>query len=299
MTDLTGRIAMVTGAGHNIGRAIARRLAAEGAAVAVAHIDASAATAVADEICSVGHRAIPVVGNLTDTDVVDRVVDETEAALGPVDILVNNAYARLGAASFRPFLQVDVDDWQRYVAANTTLFFAPTLRVARTLAKAGRTGSIVNISSFGAVRAHRRHIPYDSVKGAMESFTRAVAVDLAPWNIRVNAIRPGTIAVDNDPIDWTGGGRRSDLSSAPIPMGRTGRANEVAAAVLFLASDESSYLTGQIFNVDGGLTAQARPPQVEPEPLATPDSLTDFPARLRSRAIFFERTPNDRSTRSV
>ncbi|GAA3112418.1 3-oxoacyl-[acyl-carrier protein] reductase [Kribbella aluminosa] len=282
-TDLTGRVALVTGAGHNIGRAITGRLAEAGAAVAVADVDPAAAEAVTGELRSAGHVAFPAIGDFSDVDVVDDTIDRVEAELGTIDVLVNNAYARLGATSFLPFLQVDADDWLRFVAVNTTLFYAPTQRVARSLARAGRSGSIVNISSHGAARAHRRHIPYDSVKGAMESFTRAVAVDLAPWNIRVNAIRPGTIDVQDDPLDWTRADGQPDVRSAQIPLGRTGHGSEVADVVLFLASNQSSYVTGQIFNVDGGLAVQARPPQVEPDALATPNTLIDFPSRLRLR----------------
>lgn len=277
---LAGRTALVTGAGNNIGRATAIRLAAEGASVAVADIDRSAADRVVATISDFGGRARAAVGDLSDPDVIDTVFDETEDEFGVVDILVNNAYARVGATSFGPFLGVELADWQDFFAKNTTMLFASTQRLARTLATNGRPGAIVNISSHGAARVHREHIPYDSVKGAMESFTRAVAVDLAPWGIRSNCVRPGSIAVEGEKLDWGSGG---DVRSAQIPLGRPGSVDDIAFAVLYLASDESSYVTGQVFNVDGGMSTQGRAPQVEPHPPVGPDSYTEFPARLRVR----------------
>lgn len=279
--QLAERVALVSGAGHNIGEAIARRFASEGAAVAVADIDQAAATRVADLIVGNGGRAVAVTGDLSSLDGVDQVFDEVEDRLGIVDALVNNAYARVGESSFEPFLAVEPADWQRFIAANTTMFFACTQRVARTLAAAGRQGTIVNISSHGAARAHRQHIPYDSVKGAMESFTRAVAVDLAPWGIRSNCVRPGSVAVDGEKMDWQDPrDEAGDVRSSQIPMGRPGTVDDVAGAVLYLTVNESAYVTGQVFNIDGGMSVQARAPQVEPGAVATPATLRNIPARL-------------------
>lgn len=279
--QLSGRVALVSGAAHNIGEAIARRFASEGAAVAVADIDQAAATRVADLIVAAGGNAVAAVGDLSTIEGVDRVFDEVEQRLGLVDALVNNAYARVGETSFEPFLAVQPVDWQRFVAANTTMFFACTQRTARTLAAAGRQGTIVNISSHGAARAHRQHIPYDTVKGAMESFTRAVAVDLAPWAIRCNCVRPGSIVVDSEKLEWRDAADSDDVRGSQIPMGRPGSADDVACAVLYLTSRESTYVTGQVFNVDGGMSVQARAPQVEPGVVAGPSTLTNFPQRLQ------------------
>lgn len=278
---LSGRVALVTGSGHNIGAAIAARLAAEGAAVAVADIDSAAAESVVDRIVAAGGRALAAAGDLTDIAQIDAVFDRVETELGLVDVLVNNAYVRGGEQCFQPFLSVPPEDWQRFVAVNTTLFFGCSQRTARSLAAAGRPGSIVNISSHGAARAHREQIPYDTVKGAMESFTRAIAVDLAPWNIRVNAVRPGSIAVVDERMAWDGGA--DDMRNTQIPLGRPGTPDDVADSVVFLASEESAYVTGQMFNIDGGMAAQARAPQVEPFAVASPSTLTDFPTRLVSQ----------------
>ena len=274
---LKGRIALVTGAAQNIGAAIALRLAEEGAAVAVADIDPAGAAEVCRRIEAAGGKAFPAIGDLSSLEDVDRVFAEVEAALGPVDLLVNNAYARVSETCFQPFLGVEPGQWQKFIEMNTTMFFACSQRMARHLAKEDRPGSIVNISSHGAARAHREQIPYDTVKGAMESFTRAIAVDLAPWGIRANAVRPGAISVQSERMDWDAG----DLQHAQIPLGRQGAPRNVADAVLFLGSDESSYVTGQVFNVDGGLAAQARAPQVEPHAPASPASYSDFPTTLK------------------
>ncbi|TLM83589.1 SDR family oxidoreductase [Pseudarthrobacter sp. NamE2] len=276
---LQGRVALVTGAAHNIGAAIALRLAEEGAAVAVADIDAAGAAEVCRQIVEAGGQAFPAAGDLTDIQDIDRIFAEIESALGPVDVLVNNAYTRVSESCFQPFLGVEPVQWQQFVAANTTMFFACSQRMARRLATAGLPGSIVNISSHGAARAHREQIPYDAVKGAMESFTRAIAVDLAPWGIRANAVRPGSINVQDGRMGWDVG----ELQHAQIPLGRQGTPMDVAHAVVFLASHESDYITGQVFNIDGGLAAQARAPQVEPHPPASPTTFTDFPVPLQSR----------------
>lgn len=197
---------------------------------------------------------------------VDALFAQIEAEFGVVDVLVNNAYARVGDTAWTGFLSVEPRDWELFMAKNLNMLYGCTQRASTALADVGGTGSIINISSIGAERAHRNQIPYDSVKGAMEAFTRAVAVDLTPWGIRVNALRPRAIAVEDEPATWNG---KSDLRAAQIPWGRVGTPEDVAAAVSFLASADSAYL-GQIFNVDGGLTAQARAPQMEGAPVVSP-----------------------------
>jgi 3-oxoacyl-[acyl-carrier protein] reductase len=156
--------------------------------------------------------------------------------------------------------------------------FLTTQRAARALAHARKPGSIVNLSSFGADRPHRQHIPYDTSKGGVEAFTRAVAVDLGPWGIRVNAVRPGTIGVADDPL-W---GDRVDVRSANIPLGRVGTPPDVASLVAFLGSPDSAYITGQSLTVDGGMTIQARPPATEPSEPLRPATISAFPRTVSS-----------------
>jgi len=212
---------------------------------------------------------LEVIGDGTARADVDRLFDETLAAFGAVDILVNNAQTPVHRGESGPFLKMTPDGWDSYVAANLGALFYCTYRAVHLMAPR-RRGSIVNISSNGASRAHRRSIAYDSVKGAMDSFTKAVAVDLAPWGIRVNGIRPGLIAVDN----WSSLGEAEKLRRrAVIPLGREGYPADVAWAAVFLAADDAAYVTGQLFEVDGGLLVQGRAPSAELEPVATPENL--------------------------
>ena len=276
---LDGRTAFVTGAGRNIGKAIALALAAEGASVAVADINGESAEAVAGQIRAAGGNAIAAVGDLTDFATVDRVFGEVEAGLGTVDLLVNNAYARIGETNWASFLTVDPADWALFVNRNMNMFFGCTQRTARALALEGREGAIVNISTNGADRPHRNHIAYDSVKGGLDSFTRAIAVDLAPWQIRANGIRPGNIMIEEEPDEVWPGDKRA-LRSAQIPLGRPGVGDDIAGAVVYLGSHEARYVTGQIINVDGGMLTQGRAPQVEMVEVRTPENIAPFTRSL-------------------
>ena len=272
---LDGRVAFVTGAGRNIGKAIALALAAEGASVAVADINGESAETVAALIRDGGGKATAAAGDLTEFAAVDRVFGEVEAALGTVDLLVNNAYARIGETNWASFLTVDPADWSLFVNRNMNMFFGCTQRTARALALEGKEGAIVNISTNGADRPHRNHIAYDSVKGGLDSFTRAIAVDLAPWQIRANGIRPGNIMIEEEPDEVWPGDKRA-LRGAQIPLGRPGVGDDIAGAVVYLGSNEARYVTGQIINVDGGMLTQGRAPQVEMVEVRTPENIAPF-----------------------
>lgn len=270
MGALTDKVAIITGSSKGIGRGIARRFAQEGAKVVVNGRGADAVERTAAEIRDAGGDVIAVPGDVTVRADVDRLFDETVRAFGTVDILVNNAQTPLGQGESGPFLKMTPDGWDAYVSANLGQLFYCTYKAVHLMAPK-RSGAIVNISSNAASRPHRRTIAYDSVKGAMDSFTRAIAVDLAPWGIRANAIRPGLIAVDNwEELAETEKNRRRGV----IPIGREGWPADVAWAAVFLAADDASYVTGQIFEVDGGLLVQGRAPCAElVVPVATPDNL--------------------------
>lgn len=264
---LENKVAIITGSSRGIGRGIAQRFAQEGARVVINGRGAEAVERTAAEIQATGADVLAVVGDVTRRADVDRLFDQTVEQFGAVDILVNNAQTPLNRGESGPFLAMTPDGWDAYVTANLGALFYCTYRAAHLMAPR-RRGSIINISSNGSSRAHRQKIAYDSVKGAMDSFTRAVAVDLAPWGIRVNAIRPGLIAVDDwEPLSEEERNRRR----AAIPIGREGFPADVAWAAVFLAADDASYVTGQLFEVDGGLLVQGRSPCAEIVPVARPE----------------------------
>ena len=265
---LRDKVAIITGSSKGIGRGIARRFATEGAKVVVNGRESEAVERTTAEIRATGASVISVVGDVTSRQDVDRLFAQTVEAFGTVDILVNNAQTPVHRGEGGPFLSMTPDGWDAYVAANMGALFYCTYRAVHIMAPR-RSGSIVNISSNGASRAHRYTIAYDSVKGAMDSFTKAVAVDLAPWGIRVNAIRPGLIAVDNwEKLTEGEKNRRRGV----IPLGREGYPADVAWAAVFFAADDASYVTGQMFEVDGGLLVQGRAPCAELRPIVTPET---------------------------
>jgi 3-oxoacyl-[acyl-carrier protein] reductase len=270
---LAGKVAIITGSSRGIGRGIAQRFAAEGAKVVVNGRDPERTAATAREIREAGGECIEVLADVTKEAEVTRLFEATLAAFGTVHILVNNAQTPLNKGERGPFLKITSAGWDAYVAANMGSLFYCTHQAARIMAKQGVRGSIINISTNGAIRAHRNTIAYDSVKGAMDAFTRAVAVDLAPWGIRVNAIRPGFIAVDS----WE---ELTDAEKAErirtIPIGREGRPADIAWTALFLASDEAGFVTGQAFQVDGGMLAQGRAPQAELGTVYTPENIGEY-----------------------
>jgi 3-oxoacyl-[acyl-carrier protein] reductase len=270
---LKDKVAIITGSTKGIGRGIALRFAREGARMVINGRNQSEVDTVVAEVKATGAEAIGVKADVTEEQDVERLFSATLQAFGTLDILVNNAQTPVGMGEFSPFLKMNLAGWNEYVRRNMQALFSCTSRAAQIMA-AKRHGAIVNISSNGAARAHRRNIAYDSVKGAMDAFTRAVAVDLAPWNVRVNAIRPGMIEASWwYPIPEEDRQRRR----AVVPLGREGYPEEVAWAVLCLAADDASYITGQNFEVDGGLLVQGRPPQTEEDlPVAGPDNIHLF-----------------------
>jgi 3-oxoacyl-[acyl-carrier protein] reductase len=254
---LDGAVALVTGASRGIGRAVALRLACEGAAVALAARDAARLEESARLIAERGGRAVALAGDLADESTVDALFTRLDAELGPIDVLVNNAARVYGTE--RHFLDLDPGLWDGVVRDNLRTLFLCTHRAAQRMATR-RRGCIVDISAASATRAHRMTVPYDATKGGVEAFTRAVALDLAPFGIRVNAVAPGAIVVEA----W-GVLPPDELArrARTIPLGRLGEADDVAAVVAWLCSDDAAYVTGQVVAVDGGLLAQLRSPQAE------------------------------------
>jgi 3-oxoacyl-[acyl-carrier protein] reductase len=251
------RVAVVTGASRGIGAAIARRLASDGARVALVARDRARLKTVAAEIERRGGDALSVVADLTDESAVDDLFERIDRWADHIDFLVNNAAAVYGTEA--PLLELTTELWDAVMAANLRTTYLCTVRAARRMASAG-SGAILNISAASAQRAHRAVVAYDTTKGGVDAFTRAAALDLAPYGIRVNAVAPGPIVVEA----W-GALPAGEIAkrSETVPLARLGTPDDIAAAVAFLCSSEAGYITGQVLAVDGGLLAQLRPPQVE------------------------------------
>jgi 3-oxoacyl-[acyl-carrier protein] reductase len=257
---LQNKIAIVTGGAQGIGAAIATRFSQEGAKVVIADVNeekANALTAKLDGsiyvLCDVSNEA--QVGNLF-----NKVIE----TFGRLDILVNNAALVHHPDSNKNFLELTQKTWQRALDINLTGMFLCSQRAARIFVKQnpeGKSagGAIINMSSGGGMRAHRHLMAYDTTKGGIEAAARAMAVDLAPWKIRVNTVVPGNITVDNA----LGGATAPEAAGRTIPLGRPGTPADVASAAAFLASDDAAYITGQRIVVDGGMEAQLRSPAVD------------------------------------
>lgn len=243
-----GKVAIVTGGGRGMGRAIARALAKEGATVALFDKDPQTGRETAAQIEAEGGKALFLQADVSDKDQVLRAVKETVQRLGRVDILVNNA----GIHKAAPFEQETRADWQSLFEVNVLGTVFPSQAVVPYMIKQG-SGRIIHISSKAAVVGEKGHVAYSASKGAVLSMTRAMAVDLAPHHITVNAVCPGPVVTDMlltavpDPV------ARQALAQQ-APLGRLGQPEDIAAAVLYLASDEASWCTGQALSVDGGLS---------------------------------------------
>jgi NAD(P)-dependent dehydrogenase (short-subunit alcohol dehydrogenase family) len=268
---LDGKVAIVTGASRGIGKGIAQRLAEEGARVVMTARGADALQQAAQVIRSRGGTVLPVPGDAGLKADVEALFQKVLEAWGTVDILVNNA---AWASPHAHILEMDEEHWDTVIRTNLKSVYLHCHRAANIMVDQGTRGSIVNISSFAAARAHRYMAAYDATKGGMEAMTRTMALDLAPFGIRLNVVGPGAIHTEEFEPDGEDGKRRRGQT---VPLGRVGYPEDIAGAVAFLASDDASYITGQVLYVDGGMLAQLRSPQVD-GPL--PDSVQ---ARLRAR----------------
>jgi 3-oxoacyl-[acyl-carrier protein] reductase len=247
--ELAGRVAVITGAAKGIGRGIAERMVDEGMSLVAADIDGDTLDATVEALG--GSRVHGFTGDLSVDAEVDRLFAETVERFGTVDLLVNNA------ADLRRGRLLD-DHTDVLDIQLSTNIRSPYLcsQAAAAIMRDHGGGSIVHISSVGALRAHHRGFPYDVTKGAINTMTLAMAVDLGEYGIRVNAIGPGVTVKGDRPVDET----QRRITEERIPLRRSGTVDDIAAMVAFLASEESSYVTGQIIYVDGGITAQLSPP---------------------------------------
>ncbi|WP_180541468.1 SDR family NAD(P)-dependent oxidoreductase [Nevskia soli] len=248
---LEGKTAIITGAGAGIGEATAMRFAEEGAKLVLADLNLAGVEGVAERIVSQGGAAVAIAADISKEEDAKRISDTAVERFGAIDIVVNNA------ADFTTFSVEDAtpQHWQRVLGVNV-IGTAMVSKFAIPHIKARGRGSIVNIASMSGIIAQPNFATYNSSKGAVLTMTRCMAMDLAPFNIRVNSICPGCIYTTATEREWTRMGETKEQWSArqaPLHMlNRVGEAREVANAVLFLASDESSFITAAELLVDGG-----------------------------------------------
>ena len=251
--QLQGRVALVTGAGSGIGHAIAERFGAEGACVCVNYLGyADEAKELAQKLTEQGHRSIAVQADVTNREQVQSMVDRTVKELGGLDILVNNA----GIEKSVPFLDIDDETWERIVSVDLRGVFICSQVGGRAMRDSGKGGSIINISSIHEDYTFPGYTPYCAAKGGVRMLMRNAALELAKHKIRVNNIAPGAIATPinegtlHDP-------EKMEALRNIVPLGGMGQPGQVASVAVFLASDESSYVTGSTYYVDGGLVRYA------------------------------------------
>jgi NAD(P)-dependent dehydrogenase (short-subunit alcohol dehydrogenase family) len=254
-----GKTAIITGGANGIGAGCVRRLAEEGANVMIADIDDNGANALVDELTAAGGTVQYTRTDVTKREAVQALFDATINTFGAVDILVNNAAYVHKTGAVANFLEYTDKAWEITLDVNLTGLFYCSQIAARLMAKRGKGGVIINMSSGGATRAHRHMFGYDVTKGGIEAATRAMALDLAQLNIRVNAVVPGSTSVDNGTIV----GGTPIPPSETIPLSRQGTPEDIAGVVAFLASDDATYITGTRIFVDGGMDAQLRTPSVD------------------------------------
>ena len=280
MPGLEGKTALITGAGgmRGVGRASALKLASQGADIAITDVRRDATDlppgevraewrgiqSVAEEVEALGRRCFPIYCDLGEDQQIARLVDEVQDHFGRIDILVNNARAVIGRDK-TPVTELSKDVWDHFLAINTTAVFLCTKLVGQEMVERGEGGRVVNIASNAAKQASAMGAAYSASKFAVLGLTQASALDLAPYNITVNAVCPGPINTDRMSY-WERdraaerGVPLEDLRSGIVrdaaertPLGRIAEAEDVANMVAFFTSEEASFITGQAYNVNGGL----------------------------------------------
>lgn len=253
MQRLKDKVCIITGAGAGIGMATAQLFAKEGAKVVCSSRRAENGQPVSDDLAKQGYTSIFIKCDISIPGDVENLFDETLKAFGRVDVIVNNA----GVNFVKPFLDVDLEDWDRVINTDLRGTFMCSSRAAKEMVKTGG-GSIINITSVHTMQCLEGAAPYDAAKWGVVGLSKSMAVELAEKNVRVNALSPGLIATKiwNDLLESSPDGKAcEDYWNDNIPQRRPGTPEEVAYFALFLAGDESRYVTGANLLVDGGLTS--------------------------------------------
>jgi 3-oxoacyl-[acyl-carrier protein] reductase len=248
MSRLSGKIAVVTGASKGIGAEIAKSFAAEGAAVVVNYASSKdGADRVVAEIKAKGGKAVAVQGDVAKAADVKKIFAETKQAFGRLDILVNNA----GVYNFLPLEEVTEDDFHRHFNVNVLGLLLATQEAAKLFGDKG--GSVINIGSAVTELNPPNSVVYTATKGAVDAVTRVLAKELGPKKIRANSINPGVVETEGTHAGGFVGGDFEKQFVALTPLGRTGQPDDIAPVAVFLASDESRWVTGDLLVVSGGL----------------------------------------------
>jgi len=248
------KVAIVTGGGQGIGFGIAEAFAREGARVVLAQRNRERADRAAERLRASGAHATSTPVDVSDPSSVDRLVEQTLDVYGAIDILVNNAGL---AGANGPFLDLDYDTWKAVLDVNLSGVFLCGRAVGRAMVAKQTRGRIVNIGSLNSFSAQKQAAAYAASKGGVLMLTKAMAVDLACFDILVNCLVPGSVLVERNNSHWSTEPLRTALSKA-IPLGGPGTVEQIAAAAAFLASSENSFMTGAALVVDGGYLAYAR-----------------------------------------